>query len=527
MAFGILEPSFNTNPRGTTLLENVRDGHRAEVVLVPQPSTSKHDPLNLSKVRKELAFATIILGACFTGVIGPLLVPGFGILTVVFDVEISGITVTNGALVMALGVSAYLCSCFAVVYGKRLVFLFTTVLLIVTCCWGASAKTYKSFLGARIMQGLGMGGFFALAGTASINDLFFVHERGFRVGLWNFAVIVSVNITPIISGYVIVNLSWRWSFWLLVIAFGILLACVVFLFPETTFDRQIADVDVETTEDHIPQSVSDSRQKESLNDEVVNDSTAGTVLLPSSLWSRALGLEHIEIKDQSRIFALCVSPLLLIRHPAIVWGSMMWAVTFTWVIIQGAIATQVFGAPPYSLSATAVGNLVGIAPLIGAALGTLVGGWSCDYISQILAVLNKGVFEPEFRLLIIIPAVVTIAVGGFGLGAAIQNENSAVVCGVFLAFINFSVGIGCTGIVSYTNDVCQEKAGEAFGLAMVIKSGFAFGLTFMLNDYYASKGPLIFFSTWTGLTLGVMFLTIPMYVFGKRIRAWVDEKRII
>lgn len=40
-----------------------------------------------------------------------------------------------------------------------------------------------------------MGGFFALAGTASINDVFFVHERGLRAGLWNFAVIVSIS-TP-------------------------------------------------------------------------------------------------------------------------------------------------------------------------------------------------------------------------------------------------------------------------------------------------------------------------------------------
>ena len=57
--------------------------------------------------------------------------------------------------------------------------------------------------------GLGMGRFSAPAGTASTTDVFFVHERGFRVVLWNFAVIVSVIITPIISGYVIVDLSWR------------------------------------------------------------------------------------------------------------------------------------------------------------------------------------------------------------------------------------------------------------------------------------------------------------------------------
>lgn len=108
---------------------------------------------------------------------------------------------------------------------------------------------------------------------------------------------------------------------------------------------------------------------------------------------------------------------------------------------------------PYDLPATAVGNLVGVAPLIGAALGTLFGGWSSDEVAKVLALRNNGVYEPEFRLLVIIPAFVTIVIRGFGLGGAISSELSPVICGVFLAFINFAVGIGCTGIVSYTNDV--------------------------------------------------------------------------
>jgi hypothetical protein len=123
--------------------------------------------------------------------------------------------------------------------------------------------------------------------------------------------------------------------------------------------------------------------------------------------------------------------------------------------------------PTYHLSATAVGNLVGIAPLIGATLGTLFGGWSSDAVAKGLALRNNGLYEPEFRLLVIIPALATIIIGGFGLGGAISSELSPLICGVFLVFINFAVGIGCTGIVSYTNDVCQHKAGEAFGLAML------------------------------------------------------------
>jgi hypothetical protein len=47
--------------------------------------------------------------------------------------------------------------------------------------------------GRNIVIGLRMDSFFALAGTASINDAAFIYERGLRIGLWNFAVIMSIS----------------------------------------------------------------------------------------------------------------------------------------------------------------------------------------------------------------------------------------------------------------------------------------------------------------------------------------------
>jgi hypothetical protein len=49
----------------------------------------------------------------------------------------------------------------------------------------------------------------------------------------------------------------------------------------------------------------------------------------------------------------------------------------------------------------------------------------------------------------------------------------------------------------------------------------------MLNDYYTNNGPRVFFFTWGALTVGVMLLTIPMYIFGKQIRAWADKNNIL
>ncbi|KAI6853437.1 hypothetical protein KC338_g8116 [Hortaea werneckii] len=237
-------------------------------------------------------------------------------------------------------------------------------------------------------------------------------------------------------------------------------------------------------------------------------------------WKRILGVEAVTIGSPAQPFKALSSSLVLIQHPAVIWGCLMWSITFTWVIIQGAIADQVWRAPPYNLSPTAVGDLVGIAPLIGSALGCLIGGAASDWLGQSLTKSNAGVYEPEYRLLIIIPTVLTAAVGAFGLGEALAREFSLIVTAVFLAILNFAVGMGCTGIVAYTNDTCQHRAGEAFALAMIMKSAFAFGLTFMLNDYYAAKGPRIFFATWGGLTLGIMLSTLLLYILGKRMRQW-------
>ncbi|CAD6447341.1 d0a6747b-f890-49a7-bdcd-d8d7fae8ca31 [Sclerotinia trifoliorum] len=146
----------------------------------------------------------------------------------------------------------------------------------------------------------------------------------------------------------------------------------------------------------------------------------------------------------------------------------MWSVVFTWIILIGAVVSQIFGAPPYSMSTTAVRNLAGIAPLIGSTIGMLTGGWSCDRVAGYLALRNR--------------AFVAMAIGGFGLGAAIDRGLSPVTCGVFIAILNFAVG---------------QRCGEVFGLAMIIKSAFAFGLIFVFNGYYSAAGPLIFFSTFT------------------------------
>jgi MFS family permease len=375
-----------------------------------------------------------------------------------------------------------------------------------------------------------MGAFLSLSGTASINDVFFVHERGFRVGLWNAAVIVSINVAPIISSRIIVNRGWRWAFWVLAISFGVLVGAVVVGMPESSFERNVIEGEavVPDEEGHTPSFTQlDTTEKGLREDPVISQSPlppfreSGLSTMPTTFSSmlHPCPASQGSFKDASLSM---VGSLRLLGHPATIWACMVWSVMFSWVIILGVVASQIFAAPPYNMTPTAVGNLIGIPPLIGSLLGTLVGGYFCDFVALWLSHRNRGVYEPEFRLwTIFITCIVPLAVGAFGLGAAISDGMSAIVCGFFLASLNFAIGTGCTTIVAYSNDVFGDQAGEVFGLAMMVKSAFAFGLTFMLNDYYASHGPKVFFFTWGSLSLGLtLFGTIPMYVYGKRARAW-------
>ncbi|RAL17311.1 uncharacterized protein BO97DRAFT_333528, partial [Aspergillus homomorphus CBS 101889] len=128
-----------------------------------RPSPSPLAPRDWTRTCRELLFATIILRSCATGSLGPLLVPGFVVVAADLDVSLTSVTLLNGSLVMALGISAYICSPVANCFGRRPVYLFITLLVLVSCYWAAVAKLYPSLIASR----LGKGRLFALAGTSS------------------------------------------------------------------------------------------------------------------------------------------------------------------------------------------------------------------------------------------------------------------------------------------------------------------------------------------------------------------------
>jgi Cu/Ag efflux pump CusA len=71
--------------------------------------------------------------------------------------------------------------------------------------------------------------------------------------------------------------------------------------------------------------------------------------------------------------------------------------------------------PPLWFSETEVGYMYSGA-FFGATIGFILSGILSDFSAKWLAKINNGVYEPEFRIILVIPQLVIGAAGLFGFG---------------------------------------------------------------------------------------------------------------
>ena len=84
---------------------------------------------------------------------------------------------------IALGYANLLIIPFSNIFGRRPASLICSITCIVATIWQAVAKSYGSFLGARIVNGLGAAANETIMAVV-VADVMFMHERGAWMGLF-------------------------------------------------------------------------------------------------------------------------------------------------------------------------------------------------------------------------------------------------------------------------------------------------------------------------------------------------------
>jgi MFS family permease len=109
----------------------------------------------------------------FNSAVGPLLGAAFVPLAKEFDVPLATfLSGVQGGLIAAIAVGSLVFNSLAVKYGKRPIYLATTVGMMVSCFWAAEATSFASLVASRVLCGLCMAPMEALI-PASIADIWY------------------------------------------------------------------------------------------------------------------------------------------------------------------------------------------------------------------------------------------------------------------------------------------------------------------------------------------------------------------
>lgn len=124
-----------------------------------------------------------------------------------------------------------------------------------------------------------------------------------------------------------------------------------------------------------------------------------------------------------------------------------------WTVFIGVIIAAVFMSPPLFFDEVKTGYLY-TGAFIGSVLGLVLSGILSDLINKIMIKLNKGKYEPEFRILLVIFQLIFSGIGLYGFGVTSNNvaRYGWLIPDVFFTFVIMGMVMGAVASALYIVD---------------------------------------------------------------------------
>ena len=128
-------------------------------------------------------------------------------------------------------------------YGRRLIFIIGVSLFAATSAWCGFAPDIRHLIFARALQGVG-GAMLVPGSLAIISAAFPTDQRGKAIGTWSGFTGITAAIGPVLGGWLVQHLSWRWVFFInLPIAVAVIAISFLFV-PESCGESANRKLDI-------------------------------------------------------------------------------------------------------------------------------------------------------------------------------------------------------------------------------------------------------------------------------------------
>ncbi|KAL4777261.1 major facilitator superfamily domain-containing protein [Aspergillus nidulans var. acristatus] len=475
---------FN-EPPGTVIIEDLHHGQEAVVVLKPTPSEDPNDPLNWSKLRKLVNFA---LASFYTLATFVLLDIGT-VIWVQLNAEL-GISWSNLNNSFAVNLAGLAIGCilvvpFAIKYGRRSIYILSSAVQLAMAIWQAKMNTTAELLAINALTGFAGAVSEALV-QMTIVDIFFVHQRASANAFYNFMVNTGAYLAPVAAGYCATAQGWRWIWWWTSIMLAINTLLFLVAFEETKYIRILLG----QVSGH---GHTGSKTRYEPPDTKSSGSTqaTGELATETEAYRRKPYRERLALitKTDNPIWENVKRPLVvLVSFPAVTFTAFVWGCFLSWFSIIATTQSSYLALPPYNYNSSQIG-LFNLPPFIGGVIGGVLSGPINDWYVLWRAKRSNGVFEPETRLHMSLPAIIATPIG-------------------LLVF-----GIGLARIIG------DALVGVAF-----VRNGLATVFVFALTPWIEASGLINMFIAVACIATAMTLTMVPMIVFGKRLRVWTEVR---
>lgn len=261
-----------------------------------------------------------------------MLSPGFLEIAANLDISVDVLAQSTAWLILCIGLGLFITNPLAKIIGRRPVYLVAIIIMFATSIWGATVQRYDSFLGSRIVAGLGMAPFEVLV-QSTIGDMYFVHERATRIAAWSLFLLTGISGGGLVAGYIIERDGYQWTFGVCAIFFGVLMLAVFFLVPETAYRRNAVTIvpsgETEAGADGSVRHMKLGHEHEvtGVSDEKEGSAGSESALIPkkqSYLQSLRVYNGRYSRAPGWKPFA---RPVVMLFYPAVMWGFLVYGRT--------------------------------------------------------------------------------------------------------------------------------------------------------------------------------------------------------
>ncbi|KZO98488.1 MFS general substrate transporter [Calocera viscosa TUFC12733] len=486
--------------------------------LFPVPAEDPNDPLQWGDFKK-----TMILVICsLYSFLGNSAVLGCSVYIGIWSEQFGVTPSTASGLIsypsLMYGFGSLILVPLYLKIGRRPVMLGSLVMFLVGLIAASQCTTFNGLMAARIIHAFGSGVCEPLP-VQLVNDIFFLHERGKRIGYYTICLCLG-STGPLYAGYMLAGgYSWRLYFYVEIAFAGALLILAFFFVEETSYKRVLPGSE--------PQPGAG------------RSSGTGSIDAPTDEKEKEVPAEHIEyaspnipkrktfletlkpwgkIDHEVSFFMTMIRPFSYYLVPAVLWV----VTTYGIYIGLGALAFNYtfplkITAPPYNWSQTNSG-LIAVASAVGYFLAAPF-TFTSDRVAAYFTRKNGGVREAEMRLSVMLPAML-IAPAGLVVFGLTAEKN--------LHWIGYFIGVAMdqwgsyfyfSFTLAYAIDSYYANTSEMLIAMNLGKQAISFGMGIYLLDWILEHGYAVMIAGVFMAILLVNNLCLLIFMFfGKRIR---------